>query len=614
MGLSEPTYSQFLETISDAAIVVERARTIALANSLAHVVFGYQPGELAALHIEDLIPETRRGGKLGGLLFTSMTRPIGTVEQLTARRKDGSGFPVDIMLKPIVLEGRRCIVCILRDITDRIEAERVLRESEARYRQLFGSTLSGFALHDIICDEAGKPKDYRFLDVNPAFERLTNLKAADLIGRTVLEVLPDTESVWIERYGAVALTGEPAHFTNYSRALGRYYEVTAYSPFKGQFAVFFEDRTEEYRAKERIETQLRRLAALHAIDTAITSSYDLRLTQSVILEHTTAQLGMDAASLLLLDPYTQVLTYAAGRGFRTRAIEQTRVKPGEGISGKSILERRVVHTQNPAQSADFTRRALVADEHFLEYFAAPLIAKGRVVGILEVFHRSPVEPDDDWQAFLEMLAGQAAIAVDNALLTESMQRSNTELVLAYDATIEGWSRALDLRDEETEGHTQRVTEFTERLAQAKGLNDADLVHIRRGALLHDIGKMGVPDKILLKPDKLNEEEWVIMRKHPDIAFGLLAPITYLRPALDIPYCHHEKWDGTGYPRGLKGRRIPLAARLFAVVDVWDALLSDRPYRAGWPEEKVLEHIRSLSGTHFDPEAVDLFLRVIGEQR
>jgi len=187
------------------------------------------------------------------------------------------------------------------------------------------------------------------------------------------------------------------------------------------------------------------------------------------------------------------------------------------------------------------------------------------------------------------------------------------LTLAYDATIQGLSRALDLRDKETEGHTQRVAEMTLRLAQACGMTDHELVHVRRGALLHDMGKMGIPDSILLKPGPLTEEEWEIMRLHPQYAYEMFSPIDYLRPALDIPYSHHEKWDGTGYPDGLKGDEIPLSARLFAVVDVWDALTSERPYRAAWPEEKALEYIKDQSGKHFDPRAVKLFLSLLKSQ-
>ncbi len=201
----------------------------------------------------------------------------------------------------------------------------------------------------------------------------------------------------------------------------------------------------------------------------------------------------------------------------------------------------------------------------------------------------------------------AASAVRN--WPTDLQRSNTDLILAYDATIEGWSKALDLRDKETEGHTQRVAEMTERLARAMGFSETEVVHARRGGLLHDIGKMGVPDGILLKPDKLTDEEWVLMRKHPQFAYEMLSPITYLKPALDIPYCHHEKWDGSGYPRGLKGEQIPLAARLFAIIDVYDALTSDRPYRAAWSKEKTLEHIKAGAGMHFDPKVVEAFLQL-----
>ena len=196
-------------------------------------------------------------------------------------------------------------------------------------------------------------------------------------------------------------------------------------------------------------------------------------------------------------------------------------------------------------------------------------------------------------------------------LTEAhLRRSNTELRLAYDTTIEGWARALELRDKETEGHTRRVTDMTVRLARRVGVNDEALVHIRRGALLHDIGKMGVPDHILLKPGKLDAGEWDAMREHPSHALTMLSPITFLRPALAIPYCHHEKWDGSGYPRGLKGEEIPLAARIFSLVDVWDALSYDRPYRRAWSQETVMTYLRERAGTEFDPEITEIFLHML----
>ena len=187
-------------------------------------------------------------------------------------------------------------------------------------------------------------------------------------------------------------------------------------------------------------------------------------------------------------------------------------------------------------------------------------------------------------------------------------------MLAYDTTLEGWARALELRDQETEGHSKRVVELTLVLARALGIPNEERIHIRRGALLHDIGKMGIPDSILQKPGKLSDEEWGIMRQHPVHAFNLLAPIQFLKPALDIPYYHHEKWDGTGYPQGLKGKQIPLPARIFAIVDVYDALRSDRPYREAWSQEKIIEHLREQSGKHFDPEVVKAFLPMVnGDQ-
>jgi len=361
------------------------------------------------------------------------------------------------------------------------------------------------------------------------------------------------------------------------------------------------------------ETQqrLERLKALQAIDTAITSSLDLNLTLTVLIEQVTLQLGVDAADVLILDPHTHTLNYAAGRGLRANDLQRTRLTLGQGYAGQAALERRTVHIGELAADRTLVQRSqLLVAEGFVSYYGAPLIAKGQAIGVLEVFSRRPFDAAEEWLDFLETLAGQAAIAIDDGQLFDSLQRSNMELMLAYDATIEGWSRALDLRDKETEGHTQRVTDTTVRLAQTMGLSDKEIVHIRRGALLHDIGKMGVPDSILLKPGPLTDPEWVIMRQHPVYAYEMLAPIAYLRPALDIPYCHHEKWDGTGYPRGLKGEQIPLSARLFAVIDVWDALRSDRPYRASWPAEKVRDHIRSLSGTHFDPTVVNVFLNMV----
>jgi putative two-component system response regulator len=195
-----------------------------------------------------------------------------------------------------------------------------------------------------------------------------------------------------------------------------------------------------------------------------------------------------------------------------------------------------------------------------------------------------------------------------------LEEGHRQLQQAYEEIIVGWSRAMDLRDKETEGHSQRVANMTVTLAREMGMDEEALVHIYRGALLHDLGKLGIPDQILLKPGSLTESEWSVMRQHPNFAYNMLSPITYLRPALDIPYCHHEKWNGLGYPRGLKGNEIPLAARIFAVADVWDALTSDRPYRPAWSEADALQYIHSQAGEHFDPQVVETFEPMINSDK
>ena len=350
---------------------------------------------------------------------------------------------------------------------------------------------------------------------------------------------------------------------------------------------------------------------MHKIDQAIATNLELKITLDLFVEEVANQLQVDAVSVLLLDQ-DQRLNFAAGYGFiRTDTLKYTRLPLGQGLAGRAAAERQVVHVDDLRQTTQNPTLAMaIANEEFVAYYGVPLIAKNQVHGVLEVFHRSPLASDADWLNFLETLAGQAAISIDNATLFDNLQQSNRELHLAYDATLEGWSHALDLRDKETEGHTQRVTEMTLRLARKLEVSEDELTHIQRGALLHDIGKMGVPDSILHKPGPLTDEEWAVMRKHPEYACEMLLPIQYLHPALAIPHYHHERWDGTGYPNRLNGEEIPLAARIFAVVDVWDALRSDRPYRRAWSDKKVIKHLQAEAGKHFDPHIVEVFLEVV----
>ncbi|RJQ16107.1 MAG: HD domain-containing protein [Nitrospiraceae bacterium] len=408
-------------------------------------------------------------------------------------------------------------------------------------------------------------------------------------------------------------TRQPVEFEIYEPYLDSFLEIRAVPRYDNEnnflgIIHVARDITDHRRAREKSSLQFKRLNVLHSIEKSINSAMNLSSMLDHLVDQVTTQLGIDAASLLLLDKQTRLLDYVVSKGFRSDALKHTHLKLGEGNAGRAACEQNIIYLKNLGNGdmGNFIRSGLFAEEEFVSYFAVPLLAKGEIKGVLELFHRSPLEPDPDWLDFLDTIADQAATAIDKAALFDELQRSYAEISLAYDSTIEGWSHFLDMRDRETEGHSQRVAEMTLRVAHEIGVEEGDMVHIRRGALLHDIGKMGIPDSILLKPGKLTHYERQIMECHPGFALDMLRKIDYLKPATDIPYCHHERWDGKGYPRGLKGEDIPLAARIFAVVDVCDALCSDRPYREAWPRDKAMKHIESLSGINFDPRIVKAF--------
>jgi PAS domain S-box-containing protein len=521
------------------------------------------------------------------------------------------GDAYDYLRKPLYFQE---LATTLRRCFERLDLEEknrqmlsALHESEERYRSIFENALEGIFR---ITPAEG------FIDVNPALVQMLGYASPEEV--LALDLRKDLfadpqdlrhlidqhrsrksvrnlEAVWKQKSGETIIASINSRIIYDSEGRALFYEGLV------------QDITDRKRAEEKLQQHFQRLAALRAIDLAITTNFDLRLIFNLLLDQGLPQLRVDAAAVLLLNPHLQILEYAAGRGFWGEAIARSRVPLGEGPAGRAALERRNIYIQDLSNLGSAGQG--LEGEGFVSAYVIPLVIKGAVKGVLELFHRAPLAVKPDWKDFAEMIAEQAAIAIDNIALFEDLQRSNTNLALAYDTTLEGWSRALDLRDRETEGHTKRVVELTLRLGRAMGMSELELAHVRRGAILHDIGKMAIPDSILLKPAPLTEEEWEIMRRHPVYAYEMLSPIDYLRPALDIPYCHHEKWDGTGYPRQLRGEQIPPAARIFAVVDVWDALRSGRPYRAPWPHDKVLEHIRSLSGFYFDPRVVEQFLKL-----
>ncbi|MDO8692280.1 MAG: PAS domain S-box protein [Dehalococcoidia bacterium] len=617
---SESMLRSIAESTADAIITTDLNGNVVFWNGAAERMFGYGNAEIVGSPLVLLIPESRRETFSGGMQEVGLKAGpsfFGRAFERQGLRKDGSIFPVEVSVSASNGGKERFFTAVVRDITDRKRAEEDLRHSKEFMEAVFDSVTDGICVIDAT--------DFRIISANKVFLSTYDQGGGDIIGSKCHEVThhssepcaPPGDACPLVKTlltGAVA-TAEHVHVDRQGRLV--YVEVST-SPLKSQDGKVLQvvhtthDITERKRNDEEARRHWQRLSALRDIESLVTSNLDLQVTLNVLVEQVVAHLGSDAAAVVLLfDSRTQRLEYAAGRGFSGEALRYTSLRLGEGHAGKAALDRCIQIVPNLSQDpGDFARAPHLAEELFVAYFAAPLVAKGEIKGVLEIFSRSTLEPDPEWLGFLELLAGQAAIFIDNASLFEDARRSNLELSAAYDATLEGWVRALDLRHKETEGHTRRVTEKAVMLARALGLGEAEVADLRRGALLHDIGKLGIPDSILLKAGSLTEEEWRVMRRHPVYAYQFLAPIEFFRRATLIPYCHHEKWDGTGYPRGLKAEEIPLGARIFAVVDVWDALRSDRPYRFAWPEEEVREYIKVRSGTDFDPKVVDAFLGLL----
>lgn len=365
---------------------------------------------------------------------------------------------------------------------------------------------------------------------------------------------------------------------------------------------------------QETQAQVDKLTSLQRIEQTVLENLSLPTTLDMLIDQTVKELSVDAAAILYFHPQLKTLKFITQTGFRQNILQHTDLEIGEGLAGKAAESRSMVRVPDLKHTSQAISRDLeFSTEKFVSYFGVPLTSKGRLVGVMELYHRKKLDPDQSWIDLLEMIAGLAAIAIDYQNVHKNLERSRNELDKSLDAIIEGWAQALELRGIESPGHWRRIEELSLALGQKLGVKSKLLNDLRRGVLLHDIGKMAIPDEVLHKRTALSVEERKLIGKHPIAAHDLLKDVEGLKSALDVPLYHHERWDGTGYPYQLEGENIPYLARIYAVVDVWDAMRSDRPYRKAFSKEKALQILNEEAGKQFDPEIVQAFLLLVEER-
>ncbi|AFK07978.1 MAG: HD domain-containing protein [Thermotogae bacterium] len=455
---------------------------------------------------------------------------------------------------------------------------------------------------------------------NETFEEILSLKSEDIIGKNCSEVFasPDLAN-WIENTASKTLDREIENFyeadlETSSTTLHIRWALSNLTSWRGEhdyFVLTGVDITQLVESERSATHRLANIRALHEIDMAVSYHLELEKMLDVFLERLISRLGVDGADVFLIDEERSVLRFAHGKGIVTGEMD-FRELPMEGTIPSSVASSGKPYSGplDTSSNPECPRLKNLIDMKVKDYHAVPLETRGKILGVLETFDMMQIHRDSEWNDFLQMLAAQASLAIDVALMIDNLKDSNRKIAEAYDQTLEVLVGTLEMRDMNTKKHSRRVADLTVWLAEKMGASEEEIENMYRGALLHDIGKISIPDSVLLKEGPLSEDEWKVMKTHPTTAYEVLSQVEYLRPSLDIPYCHHERWDGSGYPRGLKGEEIPLAARIFAVVDVYDALTSDRPYRKAWSKEKTVEYLLENSGKLFDPAVIEKFLEIL----
>ncbi len=563
---SEKKYREMTDFLPQTIFEMDLTGNLLFVNRYGFTAFGFEPKDQDRMNAINLIVKEDRERAITGL-----TRIAGheafPAQEFKMRRKDGSIFPAIIVATSIMKDkepiGFRGVIL---DISDRKEAENALRSSEESYRGLFDTVNEAIFIQN---------RQGIFLDVNEGALKMYGFPRDHFIGKSsaVLTAPGKNDLKQVQNYIDKAFEGEPQHYEFWGiRASGQIFpkDVRLYNGiYFGQevviaVAVDITDRKQGEEALRESETRYRELVELSPDAIAVISHSRIAYINTAGVKMLNAKSARELVGIEVLQIIAPEVRENVKRQLE-RGITQS--------DALNILEMKFIRNDN--KTVD------------VEVAAMPIQYQG--------------EPA------VQVVARDVTLRIQSQL---AAVKANLELTEAYEATLEGWSRALEMRERETAGHSKRVAELTVHLSRELGVSQVHQMHIRRGALLHDIGKMSIPDRILLKPDPLTEDEWAIMRQHPVYAFQLLSPIAYLHPALDIPYSHHERWDGSGYPTGLKGENIPLAARIFAVVDEWDALISDRPYRRAWSEDAALRYLREQRNKRFDPRVLDTFLEIL----
>jgi PAS domain S-box-containing protein len=524
---------------------------------------------------------------------------------------------------------------LMKDNLTRLGAviDRELRETEIRHQRKLAEQalrLTQFAVDHASHAITWFDINFSIVYLNDETARLFGYSRDELVGKKITNFLPSlSDEMGLKIWQDVKQSKTKDYETAIRRSDDtiRNVDINAnFVNFEGRelLITFTRDITEKKQAENQLKTLNRALRVISECNQAL-----IRANEESDLFEDICRIIVDYGGYrfawigYILQGEEKTILPVGKYGQEDRFLQLREINWSEG-QNRHEPTATAIRTQKPAIIHDFESDSLMdawrseaIKRGFSSAIAFPLIFQKDNFGVLEIFSEDKNAFISEEVALLVEMAGDLSFGIhtlrvrtEQRLTEFLLEQSHNELNTAYDATLEGWSHALELREKETAGHSQRVVSLTLALAEMLGIKPEEMINVRRGALLHDIGKMGIPDSILLKPGPLSDDEWVIMRQHPIYAYQLLGGIPYLQHALDIPYAHHEKWDGTGYPRGLKGKEIPLSARVFALVDVWDALTSDRPYRLAWPESEARTYIKAQSGKHFDPEVVEIFLKLV----